>query len=100
MAAGEYQTRHDIYGADAVAWTALKAGKIDAARSAIKDALQLGTKDPMLDYHAAMIALASNDRPAAIAHLRAALTLSPQFDPLQAPRAAAALQSLGATTRP
>jgi hypothetical protein len=41
----EYEARRDIYGADALAWTALKAGKISEAQSAIKDALRLGTQD-------------------------------------------------------
>lgn len=45
LAAKEYEVRRDIYGADALAWTAFKAGKIAEAQTAIKDALRLGTKD-------------------------------------------------------
>ncbi|MDQ2731106.1 MAG: tetratricopeptide repeat protein, partial [Armatimonadota bacterium] len=58
-AVSEYAARRDIYGADTVAWTALKAGKIEAARSAINQALRLGTQDAKLYYHAGMIARAA-----------------------------------------
>src|SRR5262249_17807213 len=52
----EFEVRQDIYGADALAWTALKAGKLDEAQSAIKDAMKLGTKDARILFHAGMIA--------------------------------------------
>jgi len=87
----EYETRRDIYGADALAWTALKAGKLDEAQSAIKDALRLGTRDARLFYHAGMIARARGDAASARDYLQRALKLNPQFDPLQATIAAKAL---------
>ena len=90
----EYMTRRDIYGADAVAWTALKAGRINAAQSAIKEALKLGTKDAKLFYHAGMIAHAAGDSVEAQRWLKAALTLNPEFDPLQAEYARKALRAL------
>ena len=62
----EYETRRDVYGADALAWAALKAGKLDEAQTAIKDALRLGTEDARLFYHAGMIARAAGDRGAAM----------------------------------
>ena len=83
--------RRDIYGADALAWTALKAGKVEEARAAIKEALRLGTKDARLFYHAGMIARAAGDAAAARDYLERALALNPQFDPLQARIARAAL---------
>jgi Flp pilus assembly protein TadD len=95
QATREYGDRRDIYGADAVAWTALKAGKITEAQAAIKDAMRLGTRDARLLYHAGMIALAANDQPAARDYLKRALALSPQFDLLQAAKAKQALQALG-----
>jgi len=90
-AAKEYEVRKDVYGADAVAWTALKAGKLDEARAAIKEALRLGTEDARLLYHAGMIAKAAGDAAAARSYLERALELSPQFDPVQAARAREAL---------
>ena len=89
----EYGVRRDIYGADALAWTALKAGKITEAQSAIKEALRLGTKDARLFYHAGMIAQAAGDKSGARDYLKRALALNPQFDPLQAPIARKALES-------
>ena len=83
-AAKEYEARRDIHGADALAWTALKAGQLSEAQAAMKDALRLGTRDAKLFYHAGMIARAAGDDAAARDYLRRALALNPRFDPLQA----------------
>lgn len=93
----EYAVRRDIYGADALAWTALKAGKLAVAQKAIQEALRLGTRDAKMDYHAGMIARAAGDMASARAYLQSALALNPQFDPLQAPIARRTLASLSAT---
>ncbi len=90
----EYAVRRDVYGADAVAWTALKAGNLATARTAMRAALRLGTRDARLLYHAGMIARVAGDAPAARAYLRRALALSPQFDPLQARVARTTLEAL------
>ena len=90
-ATGKYAVRRDIYGADTVAWTALKAGKIAEAQSAIQEALRLETQDTRLLYHAGMIAQAVGDHAAAHHYFTRALTLNPEFDPLQARMARAAL---------
>jgi tetratricopeptide (TPR) repeat protein len=82
-AAKEYAVRRDIHGADAVAWTAFKAGKLAEAQVAIREALRLGTRDARLFYHAGMIALAARDKAAGRHYLERALALSPQFDPMQ-----------------
>ncbi len=91
----EYAARRDIYGADAVAWTALKAGRIAVARKSAQEALRLGTQDAKLLYHAGMIARAAGE--AARTDLRRALALCPQFDPLQAPISRRALAGLETT---
>ncbi len=88
----EYEVRRDIYGSDAVAWTALKAGKVTEAQAAMKDALRLGTRDAKLWYHAGMIARAAGEKEAAREYLKRALMLNPQFDPLQAGIAKKALE--------
>jgi tetratricopeptide (TPR) repeat protein len=82
-ASREYAIRRDIYSADALAWTALKAGKIGEAQTAIKEALRLGTKDARIFYHAGMIARASGDKTQAHDYLKRALALNPQFDSRQ-----------------
>ncbi len=88
----EYAGRRDIYGADAVAWTALKADKLAEAQTAMREALRLGTKDARLLYHAGLIARAAGDESTARNYLRRALALNPQFDPLQAALARKALE--------
>jgi len=90
----EYAIRKDIYGADVVAWTALKAGKLPESEAAIKEALKLGTRDSKLFYHAGMIAQAAGDRASATSFLKQGLDLSPEFDPLQARIARKALAAL------
>ena len=91
LARREYRLRRDIYGADALAWAALKAGKVREAQAASDEALRLGTQDASLLYHAGMIARAAGKRRTARAYLERALTLNPQFDPLQARNARQAL---------
>src|SRR5207249_7432995 len=59
IALKEYAVRKDIYGSDALAWTAFKAGKLKEAKVSIQEALRLGTPDARLLYHAAEIAKAS-----------------------------------------
>ena len=80
----EYVARKDIYGADALAWTALKAGDISKARQAIGAALRLSTRDSKLFYHAGMIARANGERKLGNDFLRRSLALNACFDPLQA----------------
>jgi tetratricopeptide (TPR) repeat protein len=91
LAKREYEMRRDIYGADALAWTALKAGKIDEARQAVKEALRLGTQDAKLFYHSGMIARGAGDRATAQEYLQRALKLNPRFDPRQSQVAKQAL---------
>ena len=83
MAVREYAARRDVYGADAVAWTALKADKLPEAKVAIMEALRLQTRDARLFYHAAMIARAAADQSTARDYFERAMALNPQFDPLQ-----------------
>jgi Flp pilus assembly protein TadD len=77
------ETRRDVYGWDAYAWTLYRAGRYEQATEAIGEALRLGTPDPRLHYHAGMIALAMGDEARARAELGLALRLGPAFDPLQ-----------------
>ncbi len=93
-AVNEYQTRKDIFGADALAWTALKAGKLSEAQTAMKEALKLGTKDARLFYHAGMIENAAGNKDEAKRLLKLSLKTSPDFDPLQSVNAQSALEKL------
>jgi tetratricopeptide (TPR) repeat protein len=93
----EYETRRDIYAADAMAWAALKAGRLDEAQVAIKDAQRLGSEDARIFYHAGMIARAVGDRPGAENFLKRALEVNKYFDPLQSKLAANALTETRST---
>ena len=93
-AAKEYEVRPDIYGADAVAWTAFKAGRLAEAEAKMKEALRLGTQDAKLYYHAGMIAHRTGDTTTARDYFKRALTLSPRFDPLQSVTAHQILDAL------
>jgi len=93
-AAREYAERKDVFGADALAWTALKSGRLAEAQQMIKEALKLGTRDARMFYHAGMIALAAGDKRSAAEYLDKALKLNPEFDPLQSPIARKSLSEL------
>ena len=95
LAAGELTERKDGFGYDTYAWTLLAAGRTDEARAASDRALSFGIPDARIHYHAGMIAKAQGDKARARSELRAALKLSPEFDPLQARRAREALSAVG-----
>ncbi len=99
IARREYSARRDIYAADALAWTALKAGRLAEAQAAIVEALRLGTRDAKILYHSGMIARAAGDLSAARDALTRALELNPQFDPLQSTIARRVLVELRAARR-
>jgi tetratricopeptide (TPR) repeat protein len=92
LAQKDWSQRHDVFGADTLAWTALKAGRLEEARTAIESARRLGTRDARILYHAGMIALASGDRKNGRRLLRESIALNPRFDLLQARRARKALE--------
>ena len=92
-----YEQRPAVQAADVYAWALYRAGDYDAARAKSDEALRTGLNDPTFLFHAGMIALAQGDRTAARDYLQRAVNLNPQFSPLHAPEAAAALQSLGET---
>lgn len=94
LAAADLAARPDVYGHDALAWALLAAGQPARARIESDRALALGTRDARLLYHAGMISAALGEDDRARDELRAALDLSPRFDPLQARRAEATLRAL------
>lgn len=80
----ERAMRKDIYTADALAWCLYKKGRLTEAKTAIDEALRLGTRDARLLYHAGMISNGLGDRRAAAKSLKEALKINPSFDALQA----------------
>jgi len=90
----EIAERQDIYGWDLLAWALHKNGRDADARSAMRHALALGTRDAMLFYHAGMIERALGDRDAARQRLTDALAVNPYWHPTQPAEARAALEGL------
>jgi len=90
-----YARRPSIHAADALAWTLYRAGRPAEAEPYAREALRLGTKDPLKLYHAGMIAHALGRTGQARAWLEQALTLNPQFSILYAAEARRTLDALG-----
>ena len=84
VARSEREARKDIYTADLLAWCLYKKGQYAEAKTAMSEALRLGTRDPRLLFHAGVIADASGDRAGGAKYLRQALAINPSFDVLQA----------------
>lgn len=78
-ARAEYRRRQSIHSADALAWTLYGTGRYREAARYAKEALRLGTRDPLLHFHAGMIEFRLGDRSQASEHLSAALAINPHF---------------------
>ncbi|MEM7118034.1 MAG: tetratricopeptide repeat protein [Chloroflexota bacterium] len=98
LALAELEMRQDVYGYDALAWAYYKNGLLAEAEQVMVQALQLGTRDASLHYHAGMIAAAQGKKEVAQTHLAEALSINPHFDLLQAPIAQTTLEQLKAET--
>ena len=96
LARGEMKVRRDIYAYDTLAWTLFKAGKWDEAAANMKRALQWGTRDASLWFHAGSIAAARGQNAEAKRDLELALQINPQFHATQATQARAMLEKLNA----
>ena len=86
--------RKDVRTQDALAWTLFKAGQTAEASVEIRKALRLGTRDALFYYHAGMIEAKLGNLPRAIAALRKAIEINPEFDVRHADEARAMLTSL------
>jgi tetratricopeptide (TPR) repeat protein len=91
----EWGRRHSVLVADALGWALHQAGRDKEALKYAVQANRLGWKNATFAYHLGMIELASGQKDAARRHLSAALKINPHFDRVQAPKAIAALNSLG-----
>jgi tetratricopeptide (TPR) repeat protein len=98
-ARGALAERPGVHAWDALAWALHTAGRHEEAQAASEQALRLGTRDPLLRYHAGMIALALGSTDRAREELRLAVGMNPSFSPRHAAEATAALRTLDAVTR-
>ena len=79
LARKELDVRHDVYTWDALAWALYKNGQYDEAAKASQKALQNGTRDSLLLFHAGMIAKRAGQPEQAKTQLSAALQTNPHF---------------------
>jgi tetratricopeptide (TPR) repeat protein len=79
LARRELEVRRDIYSWDVLAWSLLKNDNPKEASEAISHALEHGTKDPQLYFHAGMIYEKLGDSLKAKEYLERALQTNPQF---------------------
>ncbi|MFN2454502.1 MAG: tetratricopeptide repeat protein [Pyrinomonadaceae bacterium] len=94
IAQRERATRSDIFTCDALAWCLYKKGQFAEAKTAIDEALRLGTRDARINYHAGMIQQSLGNRRDAARYLQLALNINPFFDALQADVARQTLRAL------
>jgi tetratricopeptide (TPR) repeat protein len=79
LAQKELEVRHDVYTWDALAWALYKSGKLTEAAKASEKAMQFGTRDSLLLFHAGMIADALGQQEQARSELKEALQINPHF---------------------
>jgi tetratricopeptide (TPR) repeat protein len=79
LARKELEVRHDIYTWDVLAWSLYKNGKLQEASEAITHALQRGTKDAQIFFHAGMIYEQLGDSARSKDYLQGALEMNPHF---------------------
>ena len=94
-AQAEYARRPSVVVADGLAWVAYRAGDLDAALAHSREALRLGSQDPLLLYHAGVIAQDTGDPIRARELLRASAGLNPHYAIRFADDLAARLRQLG-----
>ncbi|WP_263385796.1 tetratricopeptide repeat protein [Granulicella arctica] len=85
LAQRELEVRHDVYTYDALAWSLYKNRRYGEAAKASEEALQFGTKDALLVFHAAMIAEKMGQPEKAKDRFREALAINPHFHVIDAP---------------
>jgi len=100
MAQLEAERRDDVDSADTLAWVLYRCGRIAAARGLSRRALRLGSRDPLLLYHAGIIAAAAGEQAEAAHLLDQALARRAALGPLRVREATATRARLGETHRP
>jgi tetratricopeptide (TPR) repeat protein len=96
LARKELEVRRDVYTWDALAWALYKNGKLTEAANASEKAMQFGTRDSLLLFHAGMIAEGLGQREKARSELKRALAINPHFHLIYANAAQERLATLEA----
>jgi tetratricopeptide (TPR) repeat protein len=96
LAQAEWDRRHSVFTADALAWALHKAGRSAEALAYAEQAAALGRRDAPEDFHRGMILASLGRTDEAIAALDEALRTNPYFSPLHAATAQRTLDELRA----
>jgi tetratricopeptide (TPR) repeat protein len=91
-----YKNYKSVGVTDTLAWCSYRKGNLTEARRLIQRALKWGTPDARLLYHAGMIHARLGETSKAKKLLYQALSLNPQFHPVEAETAARTLRELSA----
>jgi tetratricopeptide (TPR) repeat protein len=94
LARQDLRVRQDVYAHDTLAWALCKNKRYKEAAEAMAEALEPGTKDAVLFYHAGMIYAGLGEKDKARDYLKKALDLNPHFSLFQAEKARKALADL------
>jgi tetratricopeptide (TPR) repeat protein len=84
LAEAAYDAAPTVRAADALAWCLFRNGRTAEALKRSQEALRLGSRDPLLLYHAGMIEADHGEFAVARKHLAAALALDPGFSAIGA----------------
>ncbi|MFD5480275.1 tetratricopeptide repeat protein [Streptomyces hawaiiensis] len=93
-ARAEWERRHSVHTADALAWALHVNGRDEEALPYARRATATGYRNAAFLYHRGVIERATGGDDEARAHLKAALDLNPGFSPLGAREARTALKDL------
>ncbi|MFI7018135.1 tetratricopeptide repeat protein [Streptomyces sp. NPDC050164] len=96
-ARAEWNRRHSVHTADALAWALHVNGRDEEALPYARRATATGYRNAGFLYHRGIIERATGNDREARAHLKAALDLNPGFSPLGAREARTALKDLEGT---
>jgi len=99
LARKELEVRHDVYTHDALAWALYKNGRTAEAKDEMDKALQTGTQDALLMYHAGLIQQRSGNASKAREYLQKALEINPNFHVFYADAARKMLKRLAGVTQ-
>lgn len=89
-----YKNRPTIYSADVLAWSLYKNNNADASQQYTTESLRLGEFDPLLLFHAGMIADRNGNKIEAKRLLKKAIALHPHFSLLYSKMAKTKIEEL------
>jgi tetratricopeptide (TPR) repeat protein len=98
LAEAAYNAAPTVRAADALAWCLLRNGRTTEALVRSQEALRLGSRDPLLLYHAGTIEADHGDLAIAREHLEAALAADPGFSAIGARDARTLLDGMSDAT--